>query len=96
MIPPSKAVFYASLAVHNHSGKKNIYYCHTPPRFLYDQHEFYLSLIPAWQRPVLHAFNRYFRPRYEDAVRRMDIIVTNSKNVQQRIEHYLEIDAVVV
>jgi len=88
--------FYAPLAVDQHTNGRNIYYCHTPPRFLYDQKNHFFSLIPFWQRPVLSLFNSYFRPRYERAVQKMDCIVTNSENVRQRIKYYLGLDAVVV
>lgn len=87
---------YAPLAVGNHTASRNIYYCHTPPRFLYDQCKFYLSSIPVWQRPVLNTFRNYFQPRYEQAVRQMDVILTNSQNVRQRIQKYLDLDAIVV
>ena len=88
--------FYSPLAVHNHANGKNIYYCHTPPRFLYDQRDFYLSMIKPWQRPIMHMFNNYLRPRYEASVSKMDTIVANSKNVQARINKYLGHDSVVV
>lgn len=88
--------FYAPLAVNNHSNGRNIYYCHTPPRFLYDQRDFFFSLIPKWQRPILHAFNQYLKPRYEDTVKKMDIIIANSKNVQERIKKYLGLDSQII
>lgn len=88
--------FYTPLAVHNHRNGKNIYYCHTPPRFLYDQKEFYMSLIKPWQHPILEAFNQYLQPRYEKAVKQMDLVISNSKNVQARIQKYLGIDSVVI
>ncbi len=87
---------YTPFAVYNHTGGRNIYYCHTPPRFAYDQKDFFSSLIPAWQRPLLHAFNKYLRPRYEAALRKMDIILTNSSNVKKRIREYLGLDAMIV
>lgn len=87
---------YAPLAVHNHLSGRNILYCHTPPRFLYDQRDHFLSLIPSWQRPVLAAFLAWLRPRYEAAVKRMDVVVANSENVRQRIAAYLGREALVV
>ncbi len=87
---------YAPLAIQNHSGRQNIYYCHTPPRFVYDQQDLFLSLIPGWQRPVLKGFNRYFRPRYERAVAEMDVIVANSATVQGRIKKYLGLNSTIV
>ena len=88
--------FYTPLAVRNHPQGKNIYYCHTPPRFLYDQKDFYFSLIPKWQHPLLQWFNNYLQPRYEEAVGKMDLVLTNSENVQKRIKKYLGLDALVV
>ena len=88
--------FYSPLAIRNHGHRQNIYYCHTPPRFIYDQRDFYLSLIPFWQRPILLGLIRYLRPFYEDAVSRMDTIITNSENVQLRIQKYLGIDSQII
>ncbi len=87
---------YAPLAVQNHGDKQNIYYCHTPPRFIYDQQDFFLSLIPVWQRPVLRGFNRSFRPKYEKAVAEMNVIVANSATVQGRIKKYLGLNSTIV
>jgi glycosyltransferase involved in cell wall biosynthesis len=47
-------------------------------------------------RPVLQAFIDYLQPRYETAVAQMDKIVTNSENVQRRIQKYLGKTASVV
>lgn len=87
---------YTPLAVHHHPQGQNILYCHTPPRFIYDQRDFYLSSLPVWGRPLLQAFINYLQPRYEEAVARMDVIVANSENVRRRIQHYLGKEAVVV
>lgn len=84
------------LAVHNHPHGQNIFYCHTPPRFIYDQHEFYLTQLPKWQQPLLQALVATVKPMYESAVEQMDVIVANSTNVQRRIKRYLGKDAQVV
>lgn len=88
--------FYTPLAVANHPNGRNIYYCHTPPRFLYDQKDFYMSLIKPWQRPILEGFNQYLQPRYERAVSKMDLVIANSRNVQARIKQYLGLDSLVI
>lgn len=88
--------FYSPLAVRQHPQGRNILYCHTPPRFIYDQRDFYLSSLPIWLRPALQAFIDYLQPRYEDAVAQMDTIVANSENVRRRIQHYLGREAVVM
>lgn len=88
--------FYAPLAVTHHRQGQNVLYCHTPPRFIYDQRDFYLHQLPRWLRPVLHAFIQYLQPRYEEAVDNMDIIIANSETVRQRIAYYLNKEAVVI
>ncbi len=87
---------YAPLAVRNHSIGKNIHYCYNIPRFLYDQRDIFLSLIRPWQRPVLHTFYNFLRPRYEASVRKMDFIVASSKQVQKRLKKLLNLESVVV
>ena len=88
--------FYTPLAIHNHPHGRNILYCHTPPRFIYDQREYYLKRLPKWLRPALQAFINYLQPRYEKAIAQMDILIANSENVRQRIQHYLGKDAIVI
>lgn len=87
---------YAPVAVWNHADGKNIYYCHTPPRFVYDLKDFYLQQIPYWQRPVLHALIRYVQPRFEQAIAQMDTLIANSQNVRQRLQDYLGVDSTVI
>jgi glycosyltransferase involved in cell wall biosynthesis len=88
--------FYSPLAMNNHQHGINIYYCHTPPRFIYDQRNFYRSRLPFWQRPLLRWFIDYFKPLYEGAIEQMDIMIANSENVRARIRTYLGKDALVV
>ena len=87
---------YAPAAVHNHSHGRNIFYCHTIPRFIYDLREWYLQRYPLWQRPLLTAYIDYLRPRFEAALHRMDTVIANSENVRRRIKTYLGVDAQVI
>lgn len=77
-------------------GGRNIYYCHTPPRFLYDLREFIESRMSPAARLAGRVLLPLFQRRYEEAVGRMDLIVANSRNVQQRISRCLGRDSVVV
>ena len=53
---------YSPLAVSKTSRNcKNIYYCHTPPRYLYDQKDFYLSYGPGFAKPAFKLFSQYFQ-----------------------------------
>ncbi len=88
--------FYSPLAIQQHRIGRNILYCHTPPRFIYDQRDFYLQQLPRWQRPALQAFIDYLQPRYEVAVQAMDQIIANSKNVRNRIKTHLNQSASVI
>lgn len=88
--------FYSPLAIAHHPHGKNILYCHTPPRFIYDQRDFYLAQVSLPLRPLLQAFIRYLQPRYEAAVAQMDVILTNSAHVRERIRHYLGREAQIV
>ncbi|WP_353571716.1 glycosyltransferase [Candidatus Albibeggiatoa sp. nov. BB20] len=88
--------FYTPLAIQNHQNGRNILYCHTPPRFVYDQKDFYLQQVSLPLRPLLKGFICYLQPRYEQAVRQMDVVIANSKNIQRRIKHYLNQDSTVI
>ncbi len=87
---------YAPLAVLAGGARRNVCYCHTPPRFLYDRRDDFLRAVPAPVRPLLRAFCAWLRPRYEAAMARMDRIVANSANVRRRIQDFLGLDAEVV
>lgn len=80
---------YAPMAAINQRDAYNILYCHTPPRSIYDQKDFYLASLQVWQRPLFLALIRYLQPRYEVGVARMDRIVVNSENVRRRVQRYL-------
>ncbi|GJL77297.1 MAG: mannosyltransferase [Nitrospinaceae bacterium] len=86
----------APLAVNNHPQGKNIFYCHTPPRSLYDLKEYRLSSLSTPQRLNHKAFNLFFQPLYESAIHKMDVIVANSANIQKRIKNFLRKDAIII
>jgi glycosyltransferase involved in cell wall biosynthesis len=86
----------APMAVKNHQEGRNLLYCHTIPRFAYDLKDYYMNLIPWWQRPLLKALVKYTRPRYEAAVSKMDTIMVNSENVQKRLKTHIGLDSQVI
>lgn len=87
---------YAPLAVTSRRHGGNIYYCHTPPRFIYDLRDWYLNSMPWWQRPLLRGLIGHLQPRYETAVGRMDRVVANSECVRWRLREHLGVEAEVV
>lgn len=77
-------------------AKKNIYYCHTPPRYLYDQKEHYRASLCPVLRPVFKAFCHIWEKGYRQAVQKMDCIIANSINVQKRLKLYLNVHSHVI
>ena len=86
----------APLAQRHFNQANNVFYCHTPPRFVYDKKDHYLKSLPVWQRPALKALIRWFQPQYEAAINNMDVIIANSRHIQQRIKKHLHLEAQVV
>lgn len=81
-------------AVRNTSDtQKKIYYCHTPPRYLYDLKDQYLAKVPFLLKPIFLIISVLFRYMYERDIQKMDIIVTNSQNTQTRIKDFLWLNA---
>jgi len=95
---PPWTIFSGSLSLlaHKQIAGPKILYCHTPPRLLYDQRDFYFSQTAFLNRPAMMVLMYLYQKVYEDAVRAMDIIIANSENVQKRIKQYLSADSVVV
>lgn len=75
---------------------KKIYYCHTPPRYIYDLHELYLKKVPFLLKPVFKIFCFVFKIMYERDVKSMDLVLTNSINTQMRIKKFLGLDSTVL
>jgi glycosyltransferase involved in cell wall biosynthesis len=76
--------------------KKNIAYMHTPPRHLYDAYKERLKSYPLWKKIIFVPFVWLNRWRFSYLAKRLDVIVTNSKNTQTRIKEYLGFDSTVV
>jgi len=74
----------------------NIWYCHSPPRILYDQYSrYYQTLTPGLRIPFA-SWAYLHRSRDKRAVKHIDRILTNSQNVQNRISHYYNREAEVI
>ena len=86
----------SSLAVSNHLEGKNIYYCFTPPRSMYDLKEFHLASQTPLERLRHVLYNTFYQPLYENAIRKMDVIFADSKNVQKRIHKFLGLESTVI
>lgn len=86
----------APVAAHRHLAQRNLYYCHTIPRFAYDLYDYYLDGLSPWMVPAFAALARLVRRQYARALDAMDLIIANSENVRGRLRTYLGRDALVV
>lgn len=72
---------------------KLILYCHTPPRPLTDQFEKNLKKVPK----ILHFLVKFLRQiilnQYRKDCKNTDQIITNSKNIKNRLDKHLQIKA---
>jgi glycosyltransferase involved in cell wall biosynthesis len=67
---------------------QKIYYCHTPPRYIFDLRADYLKRIPRWLHPLANLILNRKSRKYIDLLARMDTIITNSQNVHDRLLAY--------
>ena len=75
---------------------RSVIYCHSPPRYLFDQRDLLRRRVPATLRPLANALLRDFEQRYRSAIDRSDLILANSETVRARVQRYLHRDAQVV
>lgn len=71
------------------AASRNVFYCHSPPRFIYDLRDIYVTSRGRHWAPLIGAFIDAYSVLYRRALDRMDVIVANSKNVQGRISRFL-------
>jgi glycosyltransferase involved in cell wall biosynthesis len=75
---------------------KKVLYCHTPPRPFTDQEESRLAQRPWILRSFFRQFGRFVRHQYRSDTHKMDLVITNSENIRQRLLKYIGIDSHVV
>jgi glycosyltransferase involved in cell wall biosynthesis len=78
------------------AGAVHICYCHTPFRYVWDEHQRALSEVAAPARPLLRAELRRIRRWDLQASRGVDIYVANSQLTRERIRRYYGRDAQVI
>lgn len=89
-------VVSGQVALHCVSGLRcgfKIYYCHTPPRFSSDLKDYYLKQVPFFFRPLLSVYGAITNRRFKRSIGKFDLILCNSENVRQRLQHYYGIEA---
>ncbi|MCK5459562.1 glycosyltransferase [Candidatus Parcubacteria bacterium] len=83
-------------AIRNAKDKINVAYIHTPPRHLYDNYQLRLKEYKFFKRQIFKIFAAINRPRFKYYAKKMDILIANSKTVQNRIKKYLDLDSKIV
>jgi glycosyltransferase involved in cell wall biosynthesis len=83
-------------AAGKHKQGRNIYYCHTPPRYIFDQRAFYRAQFSWWLHPCFEILMLYLGLSYTRCIRDMDEILANSNNIKGRLLKYTGIDSRIV
>jgi glycosyltransferase involved in cell wall biosynthesis len=73
---------------HVRSDAKVYYYCHTPPRYIFDFRERYFGKIPTFVKKILYFFLDIQANAYKEKLARFDMIFSNSANVHDRLFNY--------
>jgi glycosyltransferase involved in cell wall biosynthesis len=77
-------------------GPKKILYCHTTPRPFTDQLEENLSRTLWIIKPFFRLFAKWVVAQYTNDCKKMDLIVSNSTNIQNRLKTYTGLDSIVI
>jgi glycosyltransferase involved in cell wall biosynthesis len=75
---------------------KKILYCHTTPRPFTDQLDENLSRTPLILRGLFQVFAKLVVAQYTNDCKKMDLIVSNSSNIQNRLKTYTGLDSIVI
>lgn len=81
---------------HVRADAKVYYYCHTPPRYLFDFREQYMDKFPRIIRPIMNwIFNRQAK-EYIAQLERFDMVFTNSINTHDRLLHFCQKESTIL
>lgn len=81
---------------HVRTNAKKVYYCHTPPRYLYDFRQRYISSLSWILRPFFQKAFDYFARIYESHLESFDLIFTNSQNTHDRLLHFCHAESIIL
>jgi glycosyltransferase involved in cell wall biosynthesis len=72
---------------------KKIYYCHTPPRYIFDFRERYMMRFPRWLHRIADILLDREARNYTRQLALMEHIFTNSENVHTRLLSFCGFDS---
>ncbi len=84
-------IFSGTICIAANHNKPNLWYCHTPARYLYDLNQWYDANVNIFGRIAMKQLRSIILPKDQMYSRRFDRIVANSKNVRRRINKYYKI-----
>lgn len=85
-----------SKGVKTNPRQRHVFYCHTPPRFLYGYASESSKRDVWYYKPFVILLDHFLRIWDFNAARRPDFIVANSRNVQERIWKFYRRDSSVI
>jgi len=85
----------ASLEFAKHH-KPNLWYCHSPTKWLYQLYEQEVKNYPIYLRPLFRLYCTYLRIVDKNNVKHVDTIVTNSENIKKTVKEVYGRDATVI
>lgn len=78
------------------TNTQKIYYCHTPPRYIFDFRERYMAKFPKWLHRIADTILDREARSYTRQLANMDHIFTNSQNVHDRLLAYCGYESEIV
>lgn len=72
---------------------KKIYYCHTPPRYIFDFRDRYMMRFPKWLHRIADRVLDRESRNYTKQLSLMDHIFTNSQNVHDRLLSFCDFES---
>jgi len=87
---------YAPLGALRTRYKKKLFYCHTPPRHWFDLSEYYRRNCSFWTWIAIKLQKWIFEAHYARAINKMDVVIANSANVQNRLKKYFDVESIVI
>ena len=78
------------------TNTQKIYYCHTPPRYIFDFRERYIARFPRWLHRIADMILDREARSYARQLAEMDHIFTNSQNVHDRLLAYCGYESEIV
>ncbi len=79
-----------------HNNPRVLWYCHTPPREVYDLYEARMRNRTYRQKLLYSAMAKTYKFVSKGVVKRIEVIAANSTNTQSRIKKYYERKSVVI